>query len=124
MELNILDLAPDTQTCIQFLRGRNLLLQDYIYCGNICQKVRDPNVSDNEIFQCSTCHRHCSIRSGSFWAKSKLQLIVLVSLLFFFAKGCSVSEIVKLLCGKVSKMSVIQWFNYFWDVMTCYFQNN
>ena len=127
LELNILDLAPvitDTQTCIQFLRGRNLLLQDYICCGNICQKVRDPNVSDNEIFQCSTCRRRYSIRSGSFWAKSKLQLIVLVSLLFFFAKGCSVSETVKLLCGKVSKMSVIQWFNYFRDVMTCYFQNN
>ena len=87
------------------------------------QKVRDSNTSDGEIFQCSTCRcRNSWI--GSFWEKSKLQLTVLFSLLFFFAKGCSVSETVKMLCGKVTKMSVIQWFNYFRDVISCYFVSN
>ena len=36
MDLNILDVAPilsDTSMCIGFLRGRNLLLSDYICCG-------------------------------------------------------------------------------------------
>ena len=127
MELNILDIAPvisDTKTCVQFLRGRNLLLQDYHCCRNICKKVADPNVSDHEIFQCSTCRHRYSIRTGSFWAKSKLQLTILVSLLFFFCKGSSVKESVQMLVGKVTKKSVIQWYNYFRDVMTCYFQNN
>ena len=127
MELNILDIAPvitDTRTCINFLRGRNLLLNDLICCRNVCKKVKDPNSSDGEIFQCATCRRRHSIRSKSFWQKSKLQLTVLVSLLFFFSKGCSVSETVKMLCGKVTKVSTIQWFNYFRDIMTTYMQNN
>ena len=127
MDLNILDVAPiltDTTRCINFLRGRNLLLQDYICCQNICCKVKEPNSSDGEIFQCKTCRRRYSIRSGSFWAKSKLQLIVLVGLMFFFCKGCSVSETVSMLCGKVTRMTVIQWFNYFRDVISTYFANN
>ena len=127
MELNILDIAPilsDTETCINFLRGRNLLLQDYHCCGNICSKVQDPNCSDGQIFQCFQCRQRYSITTGSFWAKSKFSLIILVTLMFFFCKGCTISETVKMLCGKVTKKSVIQWFNYFHDVMTCYFQNN
>ena len=127
MELNILDIAhvlSDVNVCIEYLRGRNLLLQDYFCCGNPCQKVKDPNCSDKQIFQCSSCKRRYSICSRSFFAKSKLELIVLVSLIFFFAKGCTVTETVKLLCGKISKVSTIQWFNYLRDIMTCYFQNN
>ena len=127
MELNILDIVPlitDTKTCINFLRGRNLLLQDYICCGIVSKKVCEPNCLDNEIFQCSTCRKRISIRTGSFFQKSKLQLIVIVSLLFFFSKGCTLSETVKMLFGKVTKVTTVQWFNYFRDVMTCYLQNN
>ena len=63
-------------------------------------------------------------KNRKFLGKSKLKLVVLVGLLFFFAKGCSVTETVKMLCGKVTKMSVIQWFNYFRDVISCYFETN
>ena len=127
MELNIFDLVPilsDISTCINFLRGRNLLVQDYFCCNQTCSKVRDPKTSDNEVFQCKLCRRRYSIRSGSFWAKSKLSLLVLVSVLYFFCKGCSVSETVNMLSGKITKMSVIQWFNYFRDVMMTYYERN
>ena len=70
MELNILDIAPvisDTKICVNFLRGRNLLLNDYICCGIVSKKVADPNSSDGEIFQCSRCCSRHSIRTGSFW---------------------------------------------------------
>ena len=53
MELNIFDLAPllsDTDKCIEFLRGRNLLLQDYICCNNTCSKVKDSKLSDKRFF--------------------------------------------------------------------------
>ena len=127
MELNILDIAPvitNTDTCIQFLRGRNLLLQDYLCCNNPCSKVKDLKISDNQIFQCKSCRRRYSIRTRSFWEKSKLQLTVLVSLMFFFSKGSSVKQTVQMLCGKVTRFSIITWFNFFRDIMTCYFVNN
>ena len=44
--------------------------------------------------------------------------------MFFFCKGCSISETDSLLCGKVTRMSVIQWFDYFRDVTSIYFTNN
>ena len=52
MELNILDVTPiltDTKTCINFLRGRNLLLQDCICCYNICAIVQMMRFSNAKI---------------------------------------------------------------------------
>ena len=45
-------------------------------------------------------------------------------MLYFFSNGCNVTEVCKMLKCKISKKSVIQWFNYFRDVMTCHFANN
>ena len=127
MEVNIIELAPiisDTKKCINFLRGRNLLLQDYICCQQQCSKVMDIKLTDREIFQCNICHRRHSIRSNSFWAKSKLQLTVLVSILYFFSNGSTVTEVVKFLKRKASKVTIIQWFNYFRDIISTYLSNN
>ena len=103
MEVNIIELAPiisDTKKCINFLHGRNLLLQDYICCQQQCSKVMDIKLTDREIFQCNIYRRRHSIRSNSFWAKSKLQLTVLVSILYFFSNGSTVTEVVKFLKEK------------------------
>ena len=127
METSILDIAPllaDTKTCINFLRGRNLLLADYICCRNPCSKVMNIQVTDKEIFQCNFCRRRYSIRTGSFWAKSKLQLTVLVGICYFFSVGSTVTDVQKFLHNRVSKVSIIQWFNYFRDVMTTFLNNN
>ena len=43
MGLNILDIAPvisDTKICVQYLRGRNLLLNDYFCCERACSKSK------------------------------------------------------------------------------------
>ena len=34
------------------------------------------------------------------------------------------TETVNMLVGKITNKSVIQWFNYYHDIMTCYFENN
>ena len=81
MNLNILDISPvlcDIKKCIGFLRGRNLLLQDFICCNQTCSKVTDISLSDREIFQCRECHRRHSIRTHSFWFNSRLSLCILV----------------------------------------------
>ena len=106
MELNILDIAPvisDTNTCVNFLRGRNLLIQDYWCCGNIASKVMDVQLSDEQRFQCNYCKKRVSIRKDSYWEKSKLELTVLVTLLYFFAKGSSVTETLKYLGRESNK---------------------
>ena len=122
--MDILPILSNTATCVNFLKGRNLLLQDYICCQVPCSKVKDCKVSDNEVFQCKNCHCRYSIRTKSFWSKSKLPLIVLISVLYFFSKGCTVSQCVSMLCGKITKISVIQWYNYYHDVMTTFYARN
>ena len=64
--------------------------------------------SDKEIFQHTHCHRHYSIRQGSFWSGSKLPLTLLLSLLYSFYKGDSLKQTVDHLDGEVSKTSIIQ----------------
>ena len=53
MEFTILDIAPllsSIQLTITFMRGHNLLLQDYFCCGMQCSKVRDIKLSDQKYF--------------------------------------------------------------------------
>ena len=126
-DINILEIAPvlsDTHNCIIFLRGHNLLLEDYFCCNQTCSKVMDVHISDKERFQCKICRKRYSIRQNSFWQKSKLPLTVLVAILYFFANGSTVTHVMKFLNGKCTKKSIIQWFTYFRDVMTTYCQNN
>ena len=127
MEMNLIDFAPiisDTKTCIQYLRGRNLLLQDHWCCGLRTTKVMDVTISDKERFQCTECRRRTSIRKGSFFEKSKLELTVILCVIYMFANCSTVTQVVKFLKGKISKVSIIQWFNYLRDIMTTYIGNN
>ena len=127
MELDLFDIADvfqNVSSCINFLRGCNLLLQDLLCCNQICSKVRDSSISDKQIFQCKVCAKRQSIRKFSFWTKSKLPLTVLVAVLFFFCQDLSVTQTQKLLKKRISKRGIIQWYTYFRDIMTTYFVNN
>ena len=127
MDVNILDIAPvlsDIKTCIAYLRGRNLLLNDYFCCETQCSKVMDISLNDREIFQCNQCHKRFSIRTNSFWSGSHLSLCVLVGLLYFFCVGSSITEVLKFFKRKVSKPVTIKWYNYFRDIMTTHLVNN
>ena len=127
METNIIEIAPcltDSIKCIEFFRGNNLLLQDLWCCGQVCTKVMDVTISDRQHFQCKICRKRASIRINSFWAKSRLALTVLLAILYFFANGSTVSQVEKFLWGKCTRKSIIQWFTYFHDIMTTYFENN
>ena len=92
-DLDIFDIAPlieNVSTTIQFMHVHNLLLQDYFCCNKHCSKMYDSSLTDKQIFQCNICHHRYSIRSGSFWSKSKLCLTVLLTMLFFFAQGLTI----------------------------------
>ena len=113
MDLDIFDVAnlfQNVKQCIQFLRGRNLLLADFFCCNQIASKMMDVSLSDKEIFQCKTCGKRTSIRKGSFWTKSKLPLTVLLALLYFFCQDLSVCETEKLMkkmCEKESNHPMV-----------------
>ena len=127
MEIDFLDVAPlfsNIRMCIEYMRGRNLLLQDLMCCRNICSKVFDSGTSDQQVFQCNICKSRKSIRKGSFWSKSKLPLTILLAILYFFAQDLSVSQCKNFLKKRVSKPSIIQWYNYFRDIMTTYLARN
>ena len=126
MNVGILDIAPvlsDVRTCIEFLRGRNLLLNDYICCNQICSKVTDISITDKQIFQCNSCKKRYSVRTSSFFAKSHLSLCVLLGMLFFFSNGSTITEVLRFFNKRITKPSAIQWYNYFRDIMTTYLVN-
>ena len=127
MDLDLFDVShlfSNVRECIDFLRGRNLLLSDLLCCNQIASKVMDVSLSDKQIFRCKLCNKCTSIRKGSFWSKSKLPLTVLLAILYFFCQDVSVSETEKMLKKRVKKKAIIQWYNYFRDIMTTYFVNN
>ena len=113
----------DERECIDYMRRKGLLKRDFHCYGDVCSKVMNGSLSDKEIFQCTHCHRHYSIRQGSSWSCSKLPLKLLLSLLYFFFKGDSVKQTLDHLDGEVSKTFIIQWFSYFRDVCTTWINN-
>ena len=125
--LDILEISPIISSVTEtnnFMRGHNLLLQDYFCCNQTCSKVTDMSISDHQVFQCTNCKHRYTIRHGSFWFKSRLPLNILLAILFFFAQGLNVTQCKKMLTKRVSVKSIIQWYNYFRDICTCYFSNN
>ena len=92
-------------------------------CRFTCSKVGDVSLSDGQIFQCKYCFKRYSIRTQSFWTKSKLPLTVLLSLLFFFSKDIGLKQTYDILKKRISKKAIVQWFNYFRDIMTTYLSN-
>ena len=124
---NIFELSKhisSERNAIQFFRIHGVLKRNYICCGNQCSKVMDVSLTDKEIFQCNSCHRRYSICTNSYFAKSKLKLTVLLSILYFFANSCSVTSCVSFMKGKASKVFIIQWFNFYQDIMTTWLSNN
>ena len=76
------------------------------------------------IFQCNGCHRRYSIRTNSIFFHSRLPLTVLLSLLYLFCLKTSVTSACEHLEGLVSETTVVQWYNYFRDIMLTYLARN
>ena len=110
---------------VEYLRDKNLLHKQFYCCHELCSLVSDTyGSSDGHVFQCNVCHKRHSIRKNSFFYRSKLTLQILLSILYYFSIGCSVSECSKILQSHVSTRSIVQWYNYYRDVCTTYLQNN
>ena len=121
MGVSILQLATvivSVSETIKFLRHMKLLANSWMCCQRPCSIVRDVSLQDKEIFQCKRFRKRYSIRTNSFFQKSKLSLQILLTIIFWFSNGCSVNECEKLLGNSVTTKTIIQWFNYCRDICT------
>ena len=111
--LNLVTLFANISTGIRWLQGKGLLCTRKLcsLCNIPCNTIED-NGSDGIIFRCTRCKRKYSIRSDSFFAGSRLPLLTIMMIILFFCNKCGVKETVNFLNGRVSKKTVIDWFNF------------
>ena len=78
--INLLELGPvifgGIDGIISFLQGKGLLAQQKIchHCLVPMNIARRASLTDGHAFWCPQCHTYTSLRSGSFFAKSRLPL--------------------------------------------------
>ena len=108
----------DENRTIDFLPERKILKSQRVCCKVQSSIVGDISKNDKYVFQCNICKKRYSICENSYFFKSKLTLQVLLTILYYFSIGSSVSQCCKMLKKKASKVSIIQWYTYYRDVMT------
>ena len=123
--LEVTSSVSDALKTIRFLQDKNIIRRERYCCKNLCSLVGDVTKSDKYVWQCKTCRKRYSVCENSYFFKSKLKLQVLVIILYFFSCSSStVTQCCKFLRTKCSKASVIQWYNYYRDIMTTWLTRN
>ena len=122
MAFNILSFSSvvSSKETLEYMRDQGLLRSEYQCCGHNCSLVKDASLSDGEIFKCHSCKKRYSIRSDSFFSKSKLKLVVLFTMLFCFIRKLSVTQTLTLLGNEIREKAVFQWFTYFQEICSLY----
>ena len=78
--ISLLQLGPvifgGTDGIISFLQGKGLLAQQLTChrCSVAMNIARRASLTDGHAFRCPQCHTYTSLRSGSFFEKSRLPL--------------------------------------------------
>ena len=114
--LSILDVTPyifgNTEQQIAFLQQRGLLATS-MTCGSCSGPMalgQKRDISDSCMFRCSTCKTTKSLRTGSFFSKSKLPLNKWLVLLYWWIRQYPVGDAAEE--AKVSRetaINVYQW---------------
>ena len=114
--LSILDLRQvlfgTTEQQVEFLQQRGLLTanRDCVRCQTPMALKPRTDLSDGRIFRCGTCKTTKSLRAGSFFDKSKLQLQAWLLLLYWWVKEYPVGDAAEeAKVSRVSAINVYQW---------------
>lgn len=85
------------ETTIRWLREKRLLATEKVCekCGKMCREGRDAEAVEKVIWRCPDkgCRKKYSVRVGSFFTGSKLQLKHIVTLIYFWTSRVSESLI-------------------------------
>ncbi|GFN78686.1 transposase, isxo2-like domain-containing protein [Plakobranchus ocellatus] len=111
--------------CIQWLRGLGLLPTNKgcQQCGTQMTEVNDakPNDGKRWRFPLKTCTKECSIRDGSFFGDgTRLELRVIIDLLYHYACGNATSKNLGRECGLAAE-AFVNLHNYVRGVFGEYF---
>ena len=96
------------------------LLPTTLYCCRVESKIEKDRCQDNEIFRCSVCHKKKSIRTGSFFVKSKLKLQVILIIIYYFCTGVQAKQCAIHLKGYAERKSILQWYTYCREICSLY----
>jgi transposase-like protein len=121
--LEIVALTSNNQATITFLRSKGILrdIVECSSCGNCMQTVMDKSRNDGCFFRCYPCKKMLSIRTGSFFSRSKLTLGQLLIFVYFWTLKISTSAIAAML--GISEHSAVDWSNLIREVCTAKFLN-
>ena len=117
--ITLLSFLSNIGQCIDYMRDKKLLPTKYICCRNECVIEKD-NGRDGQIFRCVVCHKKKSIRNGSFFAKSKLKLQILLLIVYYFCTGVQAKQCAIHLKGYAERKSVMQWYTYCREICSLY----
>ena len=120
---SLLDLPRTAGETVDFLRHNGLLADSVKCCGRECRLEPD-KCSDGEIWKCRDCNSRSSIRAKSFFSGSKLQLSVILHIIYLFSANVPIVSATKLLKNSASAKSIIQWYAYIREVCSFYLINN
>ena len=121
--IQIVNICATIQSTIEYLRSVHLLRTSLCCCGYNCTIVKN-KIADGQIFQCRKCGKQRSIRTGSFFTKSKASLRWLLLTMYFFITGSSAVECTRHLKGGICRETILQWYMYFREIYSLYLVNS
>ena len=86
-----------------------------------CIEVKDASKGDSRILRCKYCFKKYSIRAKTFFSRSHLPLCIIMAIVYLRTHKLRVGQVLELLAGEIaSNNTVIDWFNFCWDVCSQY----
>ena len=113
-----------TESTIDFCRRKNLLSSSYTCCNRQCGQVGNKERSDGMEYKCYSCGKRYSLRTGSFFFNSRLTLVKLVTIIYFFARNLSPTVGKGMVMGDINISSITTWYIYLRQICTTYVTNN
>ena len=119
--------TASTDATISFLKEKKLLAsRATCVCGQDMNWIRRSDVSDGWQWRCtkSDCRRKQSIRSGSYFTKSRLPLPILLRILYCWAAEVPVTQLHALVKEHLSEKTAVQHYSYVRDVCSAVLTSN
>jgi hypothetical protein len=106
----------NTETCVQWLARFGLIANKLrcVRCRNECRLVRDTSTVDGLFWRCPHCNCKKSIRTGSFFSRSKLPLQDLVEIIFHWSHEHKETEVLEDL--HVDWKTAVDWYNFMREI--------
>ena len=114
----IVQVTPNERKAIQWLRFHGLLYRE-MYCDDcgteLVEKI-DNGRPDGRLWRCSNgkCRKRVNIRKDSFFEGSKLKMMIIIRLMYFWAWNARIKDVERDL--KINKNTIVDWFNFCRDI--------